>query len=122
MQKSEGTDKLVLMLGINDLDKASLITGREPKFYEAVKMSSELGASLFPLLTRKHVMVNAGLMIDVLFKAVSIFMPQRVLDKVAFMSCSDLVSMSGIPPRNFPDFLGGTCKVAPDSPLSRLLS
>lgn len=85
------TGRLVMMISVNDLEGASLITGREPKFFQAVKEASEAGACLFPLLTRKHVMVNSGRVIEALFKIASAFMPQRVLDKVAFMRCEELL-------------------------------
>jgi hypothetical protein len=119
IRASQETGKMVMMVGINDLDNASLITGREPKFFEAVKISSETGACLFPLLTRKHVMVNSGRFIEILFRMVSAFMPQRVLDKVAFMTCEELLTAAAIPPKSFPNFLGGSCAVPPNSPLSR---
>merc|ERR1712151_731752 len=95
--------------------------GREPKVFEAVKISSEVGAALFPLCTRKHVMVNSGVWIDTLYKLASHFMPQRVLDKVAFMSCEELVASCGIPAASLPEFLGGQCPVPADSPLASRL-
>lgn len=118
VQRSQEAGQLVMMISVNDLEGASLITGREPKFFQAVKVSSEAGSCLCPLLTRKHVMVNGGLVIDALFKIASVFMPQKALDKVAFMSCAELLQASGIPPDSFPDFLGGSCKLARDSPLA----
>jgi len=117
VQKSQEAGQLIMMISINDLEGASLITGREPKFFQAVKTSSEAGACLCPLLTRKHVMVNAGPVIDTLFRIASVFMPQRALDKVAFMSCSELLHASAIPPDSYPDFLGGSCALSQDSPL-----
>ncbi|CAE8636335.1 unnamed protein product [Polarella glacialis] len=118
---SQETDKLVLMVSVNDLDGASIITGREPKFFEAVKLSSETSAGLFPLLTRKHVMVNSGFLLDTLYRVVSVIMPQRVLDKVAFMSCEEFIeafTSSGIPAASLPVFLGGSCAIPSESPLS----
>jgi hypothetical protein len=118
VQKSQQTGQLIMMISLNDLEGASLITGREPKFFQAVKVSSEAGSCLCPLLTRKHVMVNAGLIIDALFRIASVFMPQRALDKVAFMKCTEFLEASGIPPEKFPDFLGGTCRLPRESPLA----
>lgn len=119
-QASKAKDQLILMISVNDLDNASIITGREPLFFEAVKVSSETAAGLFPLLTRKHIMVNSGFLLDTLYYLVSSFLPQRVLDKVAFMSCSELTQTmtdAGVPSTSFPDFLGGSCSVPPNSPL-----
>jgi len=118
VKKSQETGQLVMMISVNDLEGASLITGREPKFFKAVKVSSEAGSCLCPLLTRKHVMVNAGVVIDALFRIASVFMPQRALDKVTFMSCAELFDLSGIASSDFPDFLGGSCRLSPDSPLA----
>eukprot|EP00746_Dinoflagellata_sp_MGD_P115972 gnl/MRDRNA2_/MRDRNA2_51916_c0_seq1.p1 gnl/MRDRNA2_/MRDRNA2_51916_c0~~gnl/MRDRNA2_/MRDRNA2_51916_c0_seq1.p1 ORF type:complete len:278 (+),score=60.89 gnl/MRDRNA2_/MRDRNA2_51916_c0_seq1:58-891(+) len=112
------TGKLILMVSVNDLDGASLFTGRERRFFKAVGDSSKVGAGLFPLLTRKHVLVNGGKIIDILFSIVSMFMPQHVLDKVAFMNTTDFVSTFGVPSASIPDFIGGTCGVPADSPLA----
>merc|ERR1712151_1448202 len=76
VRRSAQSGRLVLMVSVNDLLNASLITGREPKFFEAVKISSETAAGIFPLLTRKHVMVNGGVVVDMLFRVASVFMPQ----------------------------------------------
>eukprot|EP00933_Yihiella_yeosuensis_P007223 TRINITY_DN112160_c0_g1_i1.p1 TRINITY_DN112160_c0_g1~~TRINITY_DN112160_c0_g1_i1.p1 ORF type:complete len:277 (-),score=65.48 TRINITY_DN112160_c0_g1_i1:63-893(-) len=118
---SQDAGKLVLMIGVNDLDGASLVVGREKKFFEAVKIASETGACMFPLLTRKHVMVNAGMLIDALYRVVSVFMPQRVLDKVAFMTCEEFFLAAQIPADKFPDFLGGSCPVPPESHLNKAI-
>jgi hypothetical protein len=116
-KRGEATGQLVMMVGVNDLEGASLLTGREPKFFKAVKTSSEAGAAMFPLLTRKHVMVNGGRLMEILFSVASTFMPQRVLDKVAFMTCEQLVDAAGIPPADLPEFLGGKCPIPDNSPL-----
>jgi len=116
--KTNATGSLVMMITVNDLEGASLITGREPKFFEAVKVASEIGACIFPLLSRKFVMVNAGRAMETLFKLAGLFLPQRVLDKVAVMTCEELVQACGIPPTSFPDFLGGSCPVPAGSPLT----
>mmetsp|Transcript_52059 Transcript_52059/g.97708 ORF Transcript_52059/g.97708 Transcript_52059/m.97708 type:complete len:276 (+) Transcript_52059:110-937(+) len=117
-RKCSEKGRLEMLITVNDLEGASLVTGREPKFFQAVKEASEAGASLFPLLSRKHVMVNSGRAIEVLFKLASSFMPQRVLNKVAFMTCDELVEACGIPRTGFPDFIGGTCSLPADSPLA----
>lgn len=115
---TKSTGKLILMVSVNDLDGASLFTGREPRFFKAVGDSSKIGAGLFPLLTKKHIMVNGGRIIEVLFSVVSAFMPQHVLDKVAFMSIDDFANSFGVPGTSMPDFLGGSCDVSVDSPLA----
>jgi len=118
VQRSQDGGQLIMLISVNDLEGASLITGREPKFFQAVKVSSDVGSCLCPLLTRKHIMVNSGPVIDTLFRIVSVFMPKRALDKVAFMNCEEILQASGIPRDNFPDFIGGSCKLSQDSPLA----
>jgi len=121
ISESKNTGLLVLMVSVNDLEGASLIAGREKRFFEAIGKSSEVGAGLFPLLTKKHVMVNSGYFIEMLFSLVSVFMPQRVLDKVAFMTVQEFFDAFGVAKNNFPDFLGGSAALAPDSPLNKAL-
>lgn len=116
-KKSQDTGKLVMMIGVNDMDGASM--RQDNNFFKAVKEASETGACLFPLLTRKHVMVNSGFVVEALFRIASTFMPQRVLDKVAFMPCEQLLEASGIPAKDFPDFLGGECPIPGGSHLLR---
>lgn len=109
--------RMILMASINDLTDASLFTSREPRFFEALGQVSTVGEGVSPLLGKKHIFVNAGIIFTAIFALASLILPQRVLDKVAFMTVEELREALRVPPEEFPDFLGGTCKVPRTSPL-----
>mmetsp|Transcript_113356 Transcript_113356/g.315573 ORF Transcript_113356/g.315573 Transcript_113356/m.315573 type:complete len:285 (+) Transcript_113356:76-930(+) len=114
---TEKTGKLLLMASVNDLADCPLLSSREPRFFSAVGKVSKLGEAISPFLGRKHIMVNSGMIVTALMAIAKLFVPQKVLDKVATMSCEELPDALGVPKESLPSFLGGSCQVPRDSPL-----
>lgn len=111
------TGRLTVMASVNDLADASLISSREPRLFSVIGKVSKLGEGMLPLVSRKHIMVNCGFFLQTLMVIARLFMPQKVLDKVAMMQIEDLHEAVGVPVSSLPAFLGGTCKVPKESPL-----
>jgi len=117
IEATRKTGRLMMMSSINDLAEASLLFSREPRFFSAVGKVSKIGLGLAPFLSRKHVMINSGVVFSALFAIAKLFMPQRVLDKVALVSPEQLPGLLSVPHAAMPEFLGGTCPVPQESSL-----
>lgn len=117
VEATRKTGRLMMMSSINDLAEASLLFSREPRFFKAVGTVSKVGGGLAPFLSRKHVMINSGIVFSALFAVAKLFMPAKVLDKVALVSPAELPGLLAVPAAAMPEFLGGTCPVPQESSL-----
>jgi len=117
VEATRKTGRLMMMSSINDLAEASLLFSREPRFFRAVGKVSKIGQGLAPFLSRKHVMINSGVVFTALFAIAKLFMPEKVLEKIALVSPQELPGLLSVPSAAMPEFLGGTCPVPQESPL-----
>jgi len=118
---SERTDRLVMMCSVNDLAGASAASVKDPTLRRIMAESSKLCVSLSPFLSRKHIMVNSGVMLTsairgLMFAARAV-VSQAVLDKISFVSSRELPKLLGVRIEALPEFLGGCCPMPATSPL-----
>lgn len=120
---SEAAGRLYMMTTVNDFADASFQTVNDKKVYNVLKRMTKTVATMAPYIIRKHIMVNAPAKITRLIQSTMWVLsktgvPQRVLDKITFISTPELEGIIGVPSSALPDFLDGGCRVPRDSALS----